>query len=182
MAAWVSDTLKWERLPSSAYAKPASSPISDTKTKRLKKALDEYPRTMEGLSNGRMRIGDMDIVEITEPVRKISSYFGDLELGAGRDLDINKYLNQNGEDEVTVSIELNEKSIELTVGETFQLLADVKTNTPAAPSVSWSSSQPRIASVTSGEDVDVTGVIIPGGMVTALSEGESIVTAKAATP
>ena len=78
-----------------------------------------------------------------------------------------------------VTLILDKTSVEMKVGETLQLIASVTAQTPAAPQISWSSSNPKVATVTSEEIVDVTGVPIPGGWVTALSVGETLITAKA---
>ena len=79
----------------------------------------------------------------------------------------------------TVTIRLDKPQVQMAIGETLQLIATVTSTEPAAPTVSWSSSNPRVASVTTGEGVAVDGTAMPGGFVVALSEGETVITARA---
>jgi len=69
--------------------------------------------------------------------------------------------------EVSVSsVSLNKSTIDLTIGETSQLYATVSPNTASNATVSWSSSNSNVASVKEG-------------LITAISEGTVIITAKA---
>ena len=78
-----------------------------------------------------------------------------------------------------VTIELDKTSAELTVGETLQLTATVTTTLPAAPNVVWSSSDTDVATVTTGEEIALDGTYLPAGLVTAVGEGEAVITASA---
>lgn len=77
------------------------------------------------------------------------------------------------------SVKLDRTEVEMTVGQTLQLVAEATSDDPVAPTVKWTSSNPRVASVTAENDVAADGTYIPGGLVTALSVGETIITAKA---
>ena len=79
----------------------------------------------------------------------------------------------------TFTIKLDQTEVEMTVGEVLQLIAEITPPDPVARQISWSSSDTQVATVTTGDDVDVTGVPIPGGIVTAVGAGEAIITAKA---
>ena len=78
-----------------------------------------------------------------------------------------------------VTIELDKTSAEMTVGETLQLTATVTTTLPAAPNVVWSSSDTDVATVTTGEEIALDGTYLPAGLVTAVGEGEAVITASA---
>lgn len=88
--------------------------------------------------------------------------------------DVNKLLN--GETEISIGMDKTEA--ELLVGETLQLTATVKPQLPAgAPKVIWSSSDNDVATVTTGDEVAMDGTYLPAGLVTAVGEGEAIITA-----
>lgn len=87
--------------------------------------------------------------------------------------DINKLLN--GETEITIGLDIEEA--ELTVGETLQLAVTVEPQLPAGPKVIWSSSDPDVATVTTGDEVAADGTYLPAGLVTAVAEGEATITA-----
>ena len=78
-----------------------------------------------------------------------------------------------------VTIELDKTEVEMTVGETLQLNATATSSDPVAPTVKWSSSDTAVATVTAENDVAADGTYLPGGLVTAVGEGEAIITAKA---
>ena len=65
------------------------------------------------------------------------------------------------------SVSLNQTSASLTIGGTLQLKASVSPSTATNKKISWSSTQPSVASVS------------PDGLVTALSEGTATITASA---
>lgn len=96
--------------------------------------------------------------------------------------DIAKTINvtQAGQEPTpAVTIELDQTSAEMTVGETLQLTATVTTTLPAAPNVVWSSSDTDVATVTTGEEIALDGTYLPAGLVTAVGEGEAVITASA---
>lgn len=78
----------------------------------------------------------------------------------------------------SVTVELDKNSAELTVGQTLQLTATARTDDPVASKIEWSSSNPDVATVTTEGVVAVDGTYIPAGLVTAVSEGEAVITAK----
>lgn len=82
--------------------------ITDTQARRLRKMLDDFPRTMEGLSDGRMRIGQMDIVEIKQPVRTLSGDFGDFSYGKNGDVNLDPYLQGKDYQLITVFAPLDD--------------------------------------------------------------------------
>ena len=82
-------------------------------------------------------------------------------------------------DTPTFTVKLDKTEVEMTVGEVLQLIAEITPPDPVARQISWSSFDTQVATVTTGDDVDVTGVPIPGGIVTAVGVGEAIITAKA---
>ncbi len=82
-------------------------------------------------------------------------------------------------DTPTFTVKLDKTEVEMTVGEVLQLIAEITPPDPVARQISWSSSDTQVATVTTGDVVDVTGVPIPGGIVTAVGVGEAIITAKA---
>ena len=89
--------------------------------------------------------------------------------------ELNQLLNGGGTDQVKIS--LDRESAELTVGETLQLAVTVEPQLPAAPKVIWSSSDPDVATVTTGDEVAADGTYLPAGLVTAVAEGEATITA-----
>ena len=86
---------------------------------------------------------------------------------------------QAGQQKPVITIELDKTEVEMTVGESLQLNATATSSDPMAPQVSWSSSNTAVAIVTEENDVAADGTYIPGGLVTAVGEGEAIITAKA---
>ena len=105
-----------------------------------------------------------------------------LAVSACTEEEINKILNGNGDDNKDVavsSIALDQVQVEMTVGETLNLFPTVLPDNATDKTPAWTSSAPRVASVEGAEIPDVTGIPIPVGKVTALSEGESIITATA---
>ena len=89
--------------------------------------------------------------------------------------ELNQLLNGGGTDQVKIS--LDRESAELTVGETLQLAVTVEPQLPAGPKVIWSSSDPDVATVTTGDEVAADGTYLPAGLVTAVAEGEATITA-----
>lgn len=89
--------------------------------------------------------------------------------------ELNQLLNGGGTDQVKIS--LDRESAELTVGETLQLAVTVEPQLPAGPRVIWSSSDPDVATVTTGDEVAMDGTYLPAGLVTAVGEGEATITA-----
>ena len=87
------------------------------------------------------------------------------------------------EEEVVVipidAIELDNVQVEMTVGGTLELLATVKPDDATDKTVTWSSSDAKVASVSGEEITDVTGMLRQIGKVTAVGVGEAVITAKA---
>ena len=96
-----------------------------------------------------------------------------LALSACTQDEINQLLNSVN------SIKLDQTQVEMTVGETLHLFATVDPFKGDTKVVTWTSSSPDVASVKGTEIPDATGINMPAGEVTALKEGETIITAKA---
>ena len=77
------------------------------------------------------------------------------------------------------SITLDRTEAEMTIGETLLLFPTILPDDARDKTITWSSSSPKVASVAGETIPDVTGIPIPVGKVTALGEGETIITAKA---
>lgn len=77
------------------------------------------------------------------------------------------------------SLELDKTEAKMTVGETLLLIPAFKPDNVTDKTVTWSSSNPQVASVTGEEIPDATGNPMPAGKVTAVGEGEAVITAKA---
>lgn len=73
-----------------------------------------------------------------------------------------------------VTVELDRASATMAIGETLELLATVLPEQEAV----WTSSNERVATVTGEHRVAVDGTYLNVGTVTALSEGETIISAK----
>lgn len=86
---------------------------------------------------------------------------------------------QAGQQKPVITIELDKTDVEMTVGESLQLNATATSSDPVAPQVIWSSSNTSVATVIAENDVAADGTFLPGGLVTAVGEGEAIITAKA---
>ena len=80
--------------------------------------------------------------------------------------------------EVT-SVSLSERELTLEVGQTAFLIASVLPDDATDKTVTWTSADTKVASVTGGNVPDVTGVPMPGATVTAVAEGETTINAKA---
>ncbi|MCR4910490.1 MAG: Ig-like domain-containing protein [Bacteroidales bacterium] len=74
----------------------------------------------------------------------------------------------------TVTVELDKTSAQMAVGQTLELIATVLPEQEAV----WISSNERVATVAGEHRVAVDGTYMNVGTVTALSEGETIITAK----
>ncbi len=96
-----------------------------------------------------------------------------LALSACTQEEINQFLNSVN------SIKLDHTQVEMTVGETLNLIATIDPFKGDTKVVSWTSSSPDVASVKGTEVPDVVGINMPAGEVTALKEGETTITAKA---
>ena len=96
-----------------------------------------------------------------------------LALSACTQEELDKFLNSVN------SIKLDQTQVEMTVGETLNLIATVDPFKGDTKVVTWTSSSPEVASVEGTEVPDVTGINMPAGKVTALKEGETTITAKA---
>lgn len=96
-----------------------------------------------------------------------------LALSACTQEELNQFLNSVN------SIKLDQTQVEMTVGETLNLIATVDPFKGDTKVVSWTSSSPEVASVEGTEVPDVVGINMPAGKVTALKEGETTITAKA---
>ena len=66
--------------------------FTDKQIVKMIEFLNDFPRTMEGLSEGRMKIGYMDFVVIDEPVTTTRGAYGDITCGDGQDVQIEGYL------------------------------------------------------------------------------------------
>ena len=75
------------------------------------------------------------------------------------------------------SVTLNESQKTLSVSETFQLRATVMPDNATDKSVTWSSSNPSVATVAEKDAFGGNGSVIEAGLVTAKGEGEAIITA-----
>ncbi len=96
-----------------------------------------------------------------------------LALSACTQEELDKFLNSVN------SIKLDQTQVEMTVGETLNLIATVDPFKGDTKVVTWTSSSPEVASVEGTEVPDVVGINMPAGKVTALKEGETTITAKA---
>lgn len=96
-----------------------------------------------------------------------------LALSACTQEELDKFLNSVN------SIKLDQTQVEMTVGETLNLIATVDPFKGDTKVVTWTSSSPDVASVKGTEVPDVVGINMPAGKVTALKEGETTITAKA---
>ena len=96
-----------------------------------------------------------------------------LALSACTQEELDKFLNSVN------SIKLDHTQVEMTVGETLNLIATVDPFKGDTKVVTWTSSSPDVASVKGTEVPDVVGINMPAGKVTALKEGETTITAKA---
>ena len=96
-----------------------------------------------------------------------------LALSACTQEELDKFLNSVN------SIKLDQTQVEMTVGETLNLIATVDPFKGDTKVVTWTSSSPEVASVKGTEVPDVVGINMPAGKVTALKEGETTITAKA---
>ncbi|MBR5404040.1 MAG: Ig-like domain-containing protein [Bacteroidales bacterium] len=96
-----------------------------------------------------------------------------LALSACTQEELNQFLNSVN------SIKLDQAQVEMTVGETLNLIATVDPFKGDTKVVTWTSSSPDVASVKGTEVPDVVGINMPAGEVTALKEGETTITAKA---
>ena len=86
--------------------------------------------------------------------------------------ELDKFLNS------VKSIKLDQTQVEMTVGETLDIIASIEPESARTQTVTWTSSAPEVASVEGIQIPDVTGINMPAGKVTALKEGETIITAK----
>lgn len=96
-----------------------------------------------------------------------------LALSACTPEELNQFLNSVN------SIKLDQTQVEMTVGETLNLIATIDPFKGDTKVVTWTSSSPDVASVKGTEVPDVVGINMPAGEVTALKEGETTITAKA---
>lgn len=96
-----------------------------------------------------------------------------LALSACTQEELDKFLNSVN------SIKLDQTQVEMTVGETLNLIATVDPFKGDTKVVTWTSSSPEVASVEGTEVPDVVGINMPAGKVSALKEGETTITAKA---
>ena len=85
-----------------------------------------------------------------------------LALSACTQEELNQFLNSVN------SIKLDQTQVEMTVGETLNLIATVDPFKGDTKVVSWTSSSPDVASVKGTEVPDVAGINMPAGEVTAL--------------
>ena len=81
--------------------------------------------------------------------------------------------------EPVTTIELDQRAMTLAPGEAGMLLVTITTDDPVAPQLTWSSSNTRVATVMPIDDVSIAGIWFPCGLVTAVAEGEAVITAKA---
>ena len=89
-------------------------------------------------------------------------------------------VTQAGAEPVVVvsSIVLDRNEAEMTIGSTLNLIPTIRPDNAADKTITWSSSNAKVASVAGEEIPDVTGNPMPVGKVSALGEGEAVITAK----
>ena len=80
---------------------------------------------------------------------------------------------------VVTSITLDRTEAEMTIGESIYLFPTIIPDDAADKTITWSSSNPKVATVAGKEIPDVTGNPMQVGTVTAVGEGEALITAKA---
>ena len=76
-------------------------------------------------------------------------------------------------------ITLNKTALQMVVGQSEVLIATVLPENATDKTVTWISSNPQVADVVLGEGYGADGTVVVGGRVTAISEGEAIIEAKA---
>ena len=89
-------------------------------------------------------------------------------------LSFNVSQQANLQQKPSVTVELDKQSAQMSVGETLELLATVLPDQEAV----WFSSNENVATVAGEHRADVVGTYINVGTVTAVGEGEAIITAK----
>ena len=90
-------------------------------------------------------------------------------------LSFNVSQQANLQQKPSVTVELDKQSAQMSVGETLELLATVLPDQEAV----WFSSNENVATVVGEHRADVVGTYINVGTVTAVGEGEAVITAKA---
>ena len=73
--------------------------------------------------------------------------------------------SENDEPEIPESVTLNEADVDMLMGGTLQLTATVVSNDPNSTAVTWTSSNPAVATVDNN------------GLITAVAPGEAVITA-----
>ena len=77
------------------------------------------------------------------------------------------------------AVRLNKTTLQMEVGQSEVLIATVLPEDAADKTVTWSSTNPRVADVVLGEGYGADGTVVVGGRVTAIAEGEAVIEAKA---
>lgn len=77
------------------------------------------------------------------------------------------------------SVSLDKNTLDMTIGDTFALTATVSPDNATNKTVSWTSSNPDVASVANGSGASAGGTGVAPGTVTAKSAGEATITASA---
>ncbi len=76
--------------------------FSNEEASEIRTVARKFPDIIKRLSEGRFLINSLNIVEIDEPIRSISDADGSLTFGPGKDIDFDKYLEDNDYQEFIV--------------------------------------------------------------------------------
>ena len=84
--------------------------FNSDEVKELRRMLSAFPKAVDNLSDSRMIIDKIDVIEITDPITSISGSSGDLTKGEGCDINFDKYLEGKDYQQIVVYAPIAEVS------------------------------------------------------------------------